>query len=45
MTLDQGEAKAETTYLECRYHFCSTTCQEKFTQNPRLYLSDSSLGS
>lgn len=42
-TLDE-KAKINSTYLGCPYWFCSDTCKKKFDENPRAYLSDSSLG-
>ena len=44
MTLTPDTIQASTTYLDCQYRFCSPACLQKFNQNPREYLSDSSLG-
>jgi P-type Cu+ transporter len=44
-TLAPENVQATTTYLDCPYRFCSAVCKQKFEANPRLYLSDSALGS
>jgi YHS domain-containing protein len=42
--LEKEAIKATSTYLECRYVFCSAKCQMEFDLNPREYLSESALG-
>jgi len=34
MTVEDKDAKAKSTYEGKTYHFCSTSCKEKFEKDP-----------
>jgi len=42
--LEDAMVKATRVYEDCPFRFCSIECKRTFDANPRLYLSDSSLG-
>ncbi len=38
MVVNPNETKHHTEYKEDEYHFCSSKCLDKFSQNPETYL-------
>lgn len=40
MTIEIDTAAARTTWDGVRYHFCATTCRDRFVANPMRYLGD-----
>jgi YHS domain-containing protein len=42
--LEKSDVKIQSEFLDCTYSFCSNECRKKFEENPRGYLSESSLG-
>ncbi len=37
MTIEEKDAAATLAYQGKTYHFCSTSCQEKFEKDPEAY--------
>ena len=40
MIIDENNAAATSTYQGKAYHFCSTSCKEKFEKNPGSYVTE-----
>lgn len=40
MNIDESEAAAKQTHQGATYHFCSTSCRDKFLNNPEAYLGE-----
>jgi Cu+-exporting ATPase len=40
MTIDEKDAAGMSTYKNTTYHFCSTSCKEKFDKNPEAYIGE-----
>ena len=40
MNIEESEAAAKQTHRGATYHFCSTSCRDKFLNNPEAYLGE-----
>ena len=40
MNIEESEAAAKQTHQGATYHFCSTSCRDKFLNNPEAYLGE-----
>jgi YHS domain-containing protein len=40
MMVDSDRAAAESTHGSAHYYFCSTTCRDRFEDNPAQYLGN-----
>ena len=44
MTVDRQKSSAASTYRGKIYHFCSTSCRDKFEQAPEKYVGSAAQG-
>ena len=44
MIVEDKDAKAKSTYERETYHFCSTTCKEKFEKDPAECAGEKAFG-